>query len=197
MFRFNINKIRKFLLFLILVVTVKQSTLQSWLRLQKENGEMKIYRNQNIPFEWSFLDTSVPAVCGMNKCFFQDKDDPARGYLLVINYHHDKENNLSVGWERAKLLKQKYGTRHFSLSPPEKVLASDELSRFTNEIVKKSRNSSVHTLYSEVDTKQFKNKAAMNNIELTTIKMAIGNGEKPREFSVQKMNKAPDPFLEW
>ena len=73
-------------------------------------------------FDWSDLDLSQRASCGMSKCFFPSRrGDNDEGYLV----QHSKSNQSKTHqkwlqtWERAEEMTSSYnGTRHFLLDAP-------------------------------------------------------------------------------
>ena len=79
-------------------------------------------RSRNGAFEWSNLDLTQRASCGMSKCFFSSsRGDGNEGYLV----QHSKSNQSKTHqkwlrtWERAEEMTSRHnGTRHFLLDSP-------------------------------------------------------------------------------
>lgn len=79
-------------------------------------------QSNNSVFDWSDLDLTQRASCGMSKCFFPSKrSDDDEGYLI----QHSKSNQSKTHqkwlrtWERAEEMTSRYNeTRHFLLDAP-------------------------------------------------------------------------------
>ena len=81
------------------------------------------------------LSAHVP--CGKEKCFFQSKTSPNKGYLIArssrSNETSEKYQRLVEGWELATRLQQEYHIQHFLESPPQIVPVSDHLAALINQ----------------------------------------------------------------
>jgi len=172
------------------------------------------YNNPNNPptqkFQWSFLNPTIPGTCGHNKCFFTSNDNPTEGYIIA----YTTKANLTLGWERARMLEEKYGTRHFYAEAPEIVPVEKDLWEFAIENGKKAERKG--RFYPQLDPMEFLNRTGSDvdvgvgvvvgnaeggGVGGSSSINALDNGKDDQSpsyiFKIQKVRKAPDPFLEW
>ena len=179
---FIVIRRRSILVFVLVVVIYQFIFMYSTLTTKIESLGYQLSFTQNdieqTNFTWSLVRSSVPGICGQNKCFFQAKDVPTHGYIVAYS---GEKTNVKLSWERAKMLEEKYDTRHFQLSPPGNVMVSRDLFKYMKWRKKKMVDKNV--LYNEIDVEKILKKDKYGN--------------KRNYFVAQKMKRAPEPHLEW
>lgn len=76
--------------------------------------------------------------CGKEKCFYESKSNAGAGYLVARSGTSGgnttgKFDRLVEGWEYATRLEKQYHIKQFLISPPERILLSEELAELLNK----------------------------------------------------------------